>query len=109
VDAHGLLDELDLLVAQVSREALPVVVGRLDGARAQAWVRMQASGPAPPEPTPREDEMLLTPEQASQIAGVPKTRIYSWARGKRWACRPSRKCLRIYERKFRRWLEARSS
>jgi len=53
-----------------------------------------------------EPERLLTPEQAAGIAAVPKTRIYAWARGQRWASRPSKRCLRIAEASFRRWLAA---
>jgi hypothetical protein len=49
----------------------------------------------------------ITPEDAATIASVPVRRIYKWADGQRWASRPSRKCLRIDEAGFRRWLATR--
>lgn len=54
-------------------------------------------------PVSRADS-LISPEAAAKIAGVPKRRIYAWAERKRWACKPSRKVLRIDERGFRSWL-----
>jgi hypothetical protein len=68
-----------------------------------------SAGSTAPVPTPvivkREDSSdLITPEDAATIARVPVRRIYAWAKGARWASRPSRKCLRVDERGFRRWL-----
>jgi hypothetical protein len=51
-----------------------------------------------------EAETWITPEQAATIASVPVKRVYDWARGKRWTSRPTRRCLRIDEAGFRRWL-----
>ena len=73
------------------------IVGRGAAAMAQA---KDAPAPAPPSRS-------ITPAEAGRIAGVPDKRIYDWARGKRWAHRPTRRCLRIDEAGFRRWLESR--
>lgn len=48
----------------------------------------------------------ITPEGAAKLMGVPRRRIYALAKGKKWALRVSRKCLRIDEAGFRRWLGA---
>lgn len=69
------------------------------------------------EPTPAAaPDRLITPDEAAALAGLPmgteaerersRKRIYSWARGKRWASRPSTRCLRIFEGAFRRWLQS---
>jgi len=54
-----------------------------------------------------EAEKWITPLDAATIAGVEQRTIYDWASGKSWASRPSRRCLRIAEDAFRRWLAAR--
>lgn len=50
----------------------------------------------------------LTPDEAGKIANVEPPRIYAWARGKKWASRPSKRCLRIAEEPFRQWLATRN-
>ena len=73
------------------------ITGR--GAAAMA----QAKDAPPPTPPSR----FITPAEAGRIADVPDKRIYDWARGKRWAHRPTRRCVRIDEKGFRQWLSAR--
>jgi len=73
------------------------ITGR--GAAAMA----QAKDTLPPTPPSR----FITPAEAGRIAGVPDKRIYDWARNKRWAHRPTKRCLRIDEKGFRQWLSAR--
>jgi hypothetical protein len=99
--------EVLMLAQRVAAEApaaeLPSFLGGLEAARAAAWARLATPTPrAEPEQQPAE---WITPERAAEIAGVPVRRIYDWARGQRWASRPSKRCLRISERGFRRWLE----
>jgi hypothetical protein len=109
------LDELRQL-ADVDRAELPRVLGLVVELEARLRLRLAEA----PAPLPREEasEDLITPEAAAQIAGLPMgdadearrsvRRIYEWARGQRWAVRPSRRCLRISERGFRRWLATRT-
>jgi hypothetical protein len=85
---------------------LPVLIGALEQAKAEAWGRLST----PVVPLPQEtksQERLLTPEEAASIAQVPVRRLYGWARGQGWARRPTRRCLRIGETSFRRWLAMR--
>jgi hypothetical protein len=75
--------------------------------RAEAEILWNMSRPTATSAAEVTEERLLTPEQAAEIAGVPKERIYSWAKGQRWASRPTTRCLRISERGFRSWLASR--
>ena len=87
-------------------QALPVILGPLEEAKAEAWARLLV--PPLQKAEAKCEERLLTPQEAAAIAQISTKRIYSWARGQRWARRLSRKCLRISEQGFRRWLQARS-
>jgi hypothetical protein len=87
---------------------LPVLIGALEQAKAAAWGRLNTPAPAPPHDAKAQPERLLTPEEAASIAQVPVRRLYGWARGQGWARRPTRRCLRIGEASFRRWLAMRS-
>jgi hypothetical protein len=98
--------DLRQLVTDTAPQDLPALAGRLREAEllAEMRLRVEASGNGHrPEPE-REIEVWITPEAAAVIPGVPKERIYSWAKGQRWASRPTRRCLRIEEKGFRRWL-----
>ena len=86
---------------------LPVLIGALEQARAQAWGRLSSPAPTPPQDTKAQPERLLTPEEAASVAQVPVRRLYGWAPGQAWARRPTRRCLRIGEASFRRWLAMR--
>jgi hypothetical protein len=82
---------------------LPALVGHLvelqERARLRLWV--EANGNAQPQ---QPEPEVLTAEEAAGIAKVPVKRIYEWARKKTWASRPTKRCLRIDEAGFRRWL-----
>jgi hypothetical protein len=86
---------------------LPVLIGALEQAKAEAWGRLSTPVARPPQETKAQSERLLTPEEAASIAQVPVRRLYAWARGQGWARRPTRRCLRIGEMSFRRWLAMR--
>jgi hypothetical protein len=84
-------------------EELPALVGRLVELEERARLRLRVelngnSGRQEAEPE------MLTPEEAASIVKVPVKRIYEWARGKKWASRPTKRCLRIEETGFRLWL-----
>jgi hypothetical protein len=88
--------------------SLPGLIGALEQAKAEAWGRLSTPVAQPPQETKAQSERLLTPEEAASIAQVPVRRLYGWARGQGWARRPTRRCLRIGEASFRRWLAMRS-
>jgi len=57
---------------------LPVLIGALEQAKAEAWGRLST----PVVPLPQEtksQERLRTPEEAASIAQVPVRRLYGWA------------------------------
>lgn len=87
--------------------SLPGLIGALEQARAEAWGRLSTPVAPPPQGAKAQSERLLTPEEAASIAQVPVRRLYDWARGQNWARRPTRRCLRIGEASFRRWLSMR--
>jgi hypothetical protein len=86
---------------------LPGLIGALEQAKAEAWGRLSTPVGPPPQEKKAQPERLLTPEEAASIAQVPVRRLYGWARGQGWARRPTRRCLRIGETSFRRWLAMR--
>lgn len=63
-----------------------------------------------------QEWIWIKPDAAATIAGLDlstaaarrraRARIYSWARGKSWATRPTTRTLLIDELRFRRWLGA---
>ena len=106
--APDVFAELGRLIAEAPREDLPELVGRLVEAEERARLRLRTDTTSSAPQEPAEPERMLTPEEAALAANVPVKRIYTWARGQRWASRPSRKCLRIREAGFRRWLSARA-
>lgn len=111
-DAGGALavtrTDIRVLVDVTPKAELPLLIGELEAAKAAAWTRLNAPADTP-QPDAASADRLLTPDEAASIAGVKVTRIYAWARGQRWACRPSRKCLRVSESAFRRWLRSREA
>ena len=99
--------DLRQLVAATPPEDLPELGGRLREAELLVEVRLRTAPISGNGHGAEKEEVWLTPEEAGRIAGVDKERIYSWARGQRWATRPSRRCLRVSETDFRRWLGSR--
>jgi hypothetical protein len=84
------------------------VDARADLHRALAELDWNAQRPMARIPAPAEPEQWITASEAAGIPGVKVEQIYTWAKGQRWASRPSRRCLRINEAGFRRWLTART-
>jgi hypothetical protein len=98
------LARLGAALEGASRDELPEALGGL--ARLHAMVLARLTTPlSSVEPMARD--RFLTPDEAAELAAVPRARILTWARGARWAVRPTRKCLRISEVAFRRWLSTR--
>ncbi len=105
---------LDVEIGRAALDELPALVGAL--ARLQALALARLSGPSQPvRSESASEDRLLTPTEAARVANLPdpdgrgRRRIYEWARGQRWATRPSRKTLRVSEQGFRRWLMTRTS
>jgi hypothetical protein len=119
VTTPSVMAELDHLIAEAAPEERPGLIVALSARLAALGAGM--TGPArlaevsPPEPAGQ----WIRPERAAEIAGEPidtpeakrraVRRIYAWAQGQRWASRPTRRCLRIEEAGFRRWLKNRHS
>jgi hypothetical protein len=92
-------------IACAAPEELPAVLAAV-AARMAATARAAADLPA--APPPRGADRWIDAAEAAAIAGVSVKVMYDWARVQAWAVRPSRRCLRIDERSFRRWLASRS-
>jgi hypothetical protein len=117
--SRAVFEDLRKLFAEAAREELPDLIGDLEAEKARAIVLLTAPSSGNGHPPAEEPEPWLTPAAAAAIAGLPVAtpgdsqrsvrRIYEWARGQKWASRPSRKCLRISEGAFRRWLASRRS
>lgn len=105
------LTALSSELIRTAREAPPEDLARLRGilteADSIALARIIVAPAQNGNGQEAEPEKLWTPEQAARIACVPVDRIYSWAKGEKWASRPSSRCLRIEGKGFRRWLQAR--
>jgi hypothetical protein len=107
IDPRVLLSEL---VAATPEADLPRLVGALVEAEEQARHRLRSAPLQGAGNGQADAERLIKPEAAATIACVDTRTIYDWAAGKAgklWARRPSRRCLRIEEATFRRWLAAR--
>jgi hypothetical protein len=104
---HEAFEVLTDVIRAASQEELPCLLGRI--VEAEASVRLRLFAPAATPPTPPAGEapqgQYLTVREAAAIAQASQRRIYEWARGARWAHRPTKRCLRIDEAAFRRWLE----
>ena len=111
MNPQGVFGELDRLISESRPEDRPGLALALS-ARIGMLAATMATGQAPTNENRQhraeaERETWITPQDAALIAGVSVERIYSWAKGERWASRPSRRCLRISESGFRRWLQTR--
>ena len=98
-------DAVKQVIRVASAEELPAILGQLEEVKAAAWARLV--NPRAPKAEPKDEEGFPKPQEAAAIAQVPPKRIYDWARGQRWARRPTRRCLRISEQGFRKWLQSR--
>jgi hypothetical protein len=106
VTLADLLATLPEAAREATQEELPALLGKVTEAEAILRMRINIVACTEHKPEP-EPQKWITPEQAAGIAQVPKERIYTWAERQRWASRPSRRCLRIEEAGFRRWLVTR--
>jgi len=102
-DLEDTLARLDNLIGASKPEERPALVVLLAARLAFLGARLVPEPKAPAA----EPETWITPDRAAEIASVSRKRIYGWARGKKWAFRPTRKTLRIAEKGFRAWLAAR--
>lgn len=113
MDLPATFSTLNNAIGAAAAHELPTLIGHLVAAEERARMRLREHL-TPTHPTPvlsapgSAAERLLTPEDAAQLASVPVARIYRWAKGARWATRPSRRCLRVQEHGFRRWLASRA-
>lgn len=98
-------------IADVGPEALPGLIGELEGLKAALWVRLQVAGaPARPAPTPRPGstpDRLLTAEEAGARLGVGRRWMYRHASELPFVRRLTSGTLRFSERGLERWQEAR--
>jgi hypothetical protein len=66
-------------VRECDRANLPVLIGALEQAKAEAWGRLSTPAVQVPQETKARQERLRTPEEAASIAQVPVRRLYGWA------------------------------
>jgi hypothetical protein len=96
---------LDALIQDAKPEERPALVVALAARLATLGAKLVPEHPL--SLGAAEPDLWITPDRAAEIAVVSRRRVYEWARGKRWASRPSRKTLRISERGFRAWIATR--
>ena len=102
--------DLAVIVHRVALEELPNLIGQLEAAKAAAWARLTAPTPSTHGNGHGSVEQATTWIKASEAAGIANVevkRIYEWARGQRWASRPTKRCLRINVAGFSHWLSTR--
>jgi hypothetical protein len=105
------------IVNDAAPSALLEIIGELEAAKIAAQHRLfadtagsiasavlVAATPSTPAPAPVETPQWITAPQAAELAKVSERQIYRWARGQRWASRPSPNVLRIEAHSFSRWL-----
>jgi hypothetical protein len=107
MERSAVFAELDALIGAAAPEERPAIALALSARLAAVAAGMTVAVSDHADDYVPVPERLLTPAEAAAIPGVPVSRIYTWARGAKWARRPSRRCLRIDEVGFRRWLAAR--
>jgi len=90
-------DPLLRAVMEASPEELPALIGELEAARALAWRRLTEQAAAPRE------LRLLSVDEASELARLPRRRLFSLARRAPWALRVGRRLL-VEETGFRKAL-----
>lgn len=105
--AQEILALLDRAIAGAAPGEKPGLVVALS-ARLAALGAGLAPADAGAEATTTPETFNLKPEDAATIAHVNVGQIYAWSKGQRWASRPSKRCIRISEAGFRRWLAAKA-
>ena len=102
------LPDLAAIAREARPEELPALLGKVVEAEAVVRLRLATFGPTPTG-NHTEPERWITAQEAAKIAGVKSKRIYEWARGRPWASRPTKRCLRVYETRFRAWLASQAT
>ena len=97
------MTSVEVNVADVPREDLPELLGRL----AELTARVQLRLVEMPEPTATAPVRLLDADQAAQIAGTSRRWLLAHTRGLRFRQDLSRKQSRFEQAGLRRWLEGR--
>ena len=108
MNVHEAFEVLMTAIRGARLEELPGLLGGI--AEAEGTVRLRLSLPTTAPTTTDGDSFrssYLTVPEAAAIAQATPRRIYEWAKDARWAHRPTKRCLRIDEAAFRRWLERR--
>lgn len=108
-EADAALAELDRAIAAASPQEHGLLLAELASRTGALCVRVAAGAGALVQVGSAPTAQLITPEAAAAIADVPVSRIYAWAKGQRWATRPTRRCLRIEDAGFRRWLASKGA
>lgn len=108
--AHEALQALDDAIAGAEPTDRPALIIGLAARLAALGASIATAQPAQsvdPAP-PGAGDFNLRPEQAADLAGVSVGQIYRWSKGQKWASRPSKRCVRISEVGFRRWLASKA-
>jgi len=92
-------EDLRRAIAAAASEDLPALLGEIEEARAEAWRRLHEEAMRPRE------LRLLSVDEASEIARLPRRRLFSLARRAPWAVRVGRRLL-VEDGAFRRWLDS---
>lgn len=102
-------------VQDVSRDALPGLIGEAEALRATLWARLQATAaPSAPEATTppssngTKADRLLTAKEASERLGVGKRWMYRHADTLPFTRKLTEGTLRFSERGLERWKESRA-
>lgn len=88
---------------------LPALVADLARAQARALTRLTASSAPPNEPTPQEQEVLLTVSEAAARLHVPRSWIYRNWQSLSGARKLGHRTLRFSSRALDAWLEKRGA
>ncbi len=93
-EIEGVLADLDTTLSAAQASELPAVVGQLETLRAKIWRRILA--------TPVQVPVYLSVEEASNLAKLPRKRIWSLSRsaGCTWAVRLGKKQLKVEKHAF---------
>lgn len=92
------LDDLDRIIADASREALPAIIGRLAHLHALAVARLVQ----PVAPPPVENDRLLSAEEASTLSGLSVRQLKS--RRLPFRKKLGHRTIMFSERGLRAWL-----
>ncbi len=102
------LPDLAGLVREAATDDLPLLIGRLEAAKAAAWARITVARVEPSPAVPEAADELLTPTQAAEaIGGVTVKWLYRHTKGLRFRRDLSRKVVRFERAGLLRWMATR--